>query len=155
MIRRGRKSNEVAVGSSWRLYRPYVSGGKLFLSQILWRCYWTLSLWRGTNCIHKTSHLTKMTSQQGTKSQLWDRFCFSCSWSIGIVSTKIMINNSIIYYIKCFSMNQVREHLQDYLDRSYRVLVGSQAGAADQNLYLLIIQCFEVYVWSPNFDLPL
>ena len=45
-----------------------------------------------------------------------------------------------------FSVHQVREHLRDYLDRSYRVLVENQAEVADQNLYLLIIQCFEVCV---------
>ena len=40
------------------------------------------------------------------------------------------------------SMDQVRGHLKDYLDRSCRV-VGKQA-TIDQNLYLLIIQCLEV-----------
>ena len=35
-------------------------------------------------------------------------------------------------------------HLREYLDRSYRLLVENEAEVADQNLYLLIIQCFEV-----------
>lgn len=42
-------------------------------------------------------------------------------------------------------MDQVRDHLKEYLDRSYRVLSGKQ-DKIDQNLYLLIIQCFEVYM---------
>ena len=45
-----------------------------------------------------------------------------------------------------FSVHQVKAHLRDYLDRSYRLLVENEAEVADQNLYLLIIQCFEVCV---------
>ena len=41
-------------------------------------------------------------------------------------------------------MHQVRDHLRDYLERSYCVVVENQAKVADQDLYLLIIQCFEV-----------
>ena len=48
--------------------------------------------------------------------------------------------------ILIFSMHQVRDHLKDYLDRSYRLLEENEAEVADQNLYLLIIQCFEVCV---------
>jgi hypothetical protein len=44
------------------------------------------------------------------------------------------------------SMHQVRDHLKDYLDRSYRLLEENEVEVADQNLYLLIIQCFEVCV---------
>ena len=40
-------------------------------------------------------------------------------------------------------MDQVRDHLKDYLYRSCRVVSGKQT-TIDQNLYLLIIQCFEV-----------
>ena len=43
-----------------------------------------------------------------------------------------------------FSMHQVRDHLKDYLDRSCHVLVDGQAENTDHNLYLLVIQCFEV-----------
>ena len=42
-----------------------------------------------------------------------------------------------------YSMDEVRDHLKDYLDRSCRVASGKQA-IIDQNLYLLIIQCLEV-----------
>ena len=44
-------------------------------------------------------------------------------------------------------MDQVRDHLKEYLDRSYRVLSGKQ-DKIDQNLYLLIIQCFEVCYYN-------
>ena len=50
------------------------------------------------------------------------------------------------YTVIICSVHQVKDHLRDYLDRSYRVLVENQAEVADQNLYLLIIQCFEVCV---------
>ena len=43
-------------------------------------------------------------------------------------------------------MDQVRDHLGDYLDRS-RLLLGKQA-TIDPDLYLLIAQCFEVYYHS-------
>ena len=42
-------------------------------------------------------------------------------------------------------MDQVRDHLKEYLDRSRRVASGNQA-TIDENLYLLIIQCLEVSV---------
>lgn len=42
-------------------------------------------------------------------------------------------------------MDQVRDHLKEYLDRSCRVVSGKQA-TIDENLYLLIIQCFEVII---------
>ena len=42
-------------------------------------------------------------------------------------------------------MDQVRDHLKEYLDRSCRVVSGNQA-TIDENLYLLIIQCLEVSV---------
>ena len=41
-------------------------------------------------------------------------------------------------------MDQVRDHLKDYLDRSCHIVSGKQANI-DQDLHLLIIQCFEVY----------
>lgn len=40
-------------------------------------------------------------------------------------------------------MDQVESHLNDYLSRSCHVLSGNQADV-DDDLYLLIIQCFEV-----------
>ena len=42
-----------------------------------------------------------------------------------------------------YSMKQVRGHLKAYFDKSQCVLAGKQA-SIDQNLCLLIIQCFEV-----------
>ena len=42
-------------------------------------------------------------------------------------------------------MDQVRDHLKEYLDRSCRVVSGNQA-TIDENLYLLIIQCLEVSI---------
>ena len=45
-------------------------------------------------------------------------------------------------------MDQVRDHLKEYLDRSRSVMSGKQAtGTIDENLYLLIIQCFEVSIF--------
>ena len=52
----------------------------------------------------------------------------------------------LITIILFFSVHQVEVHLRDYLDRSYRLLVENEAEVADQNLCLLIIQCFEVCV---------
>ena len=49
----------------------------------------------------------------------------------------------LIPHVHVYSMDQVRDHLKDYLDRSYHVVSGKLA-TIDQNLYLLIIQCLEV-----------
>jgi hypothetical protein len=49
-----------------------------------------------------------------------------------------------------YSMEQVRGHLKVYFNKSQRVLEGQQCvlpgqqASMDQNLCLLIIQCFEV-----------
>ena len=57
-----------------------------------------------------------------------------------------------IFFMPIFySMDQVRDHLKDYLDRSCRVASGKQA-TIDQNLYLLIIQCLEVSKTESRLD---
>ena len=42
-------------------------------------------------------------------------------------------------------MSLVRDHLRDYLERSCRVVAKSKTKNPDDNVYLLIIQCFEVH----------
>lgn len=53
------------------------------------------------------------------------------------------------YSLMQYSMEQVRGHLKVYFDKSQCVLAGQEA-SIDQNLCLLIIQCFEVckYLWN-------